>query len=219
VTAPALRLYGYWRSSSTWRVRIGLRLKGLAYETAPVNLLAGEQHAEAYAAINPLGMVPALEVTEDGRTVRLAQSLAILEWLEERFPSPPLLPAAPLARAKARQLAELVNSSIQPLHNQLVLQRVEAAGLDRKEWGSFWVRRGLAALEREAAGTAGRFLVGDAPTLADACLVPQLYAARRFGVEPAVYPTLARIEETCASLPAFREAHPDMQPDAHPAGG
>ena len=186
-------------------------------ETVPVDLLAGEQHAEAYAAVNPLGMVPALEVTEGGRTVRLAQSLAILEWLEERFPAPPLLPREPFARAKARQLAELVNSSIQPLHNQLVLQKVEAAGIARNDWGDFWVKRGLAALEREAAGSAGRFLVGDEPSLADVCLVPQLYAARRFGVDVAAYPTLARVEAACVDLPAFRESHPNTQPDARPA--
>lgn len=217
MSAPALKLHGYWRSTSTWRVRIGLHLKGLRFETAPVDLLAGEQHAAGFAAINPLGMVPALEVTEGGRTVRLAQSMAILEWLEERFPSPPLLPRDALARAKARQLAEIVNSSIQPLHNQLVLQRVEAGGLDRREWGSFWVKRGLAALEREAVASAGRFLVGDEPTVADACLVPQLYGARRFGVDPSAFPTLARIESTCADLPAFRAAHAEAQPDARPA--
>ena len=213
----ALKLHGYWRSTSTWRVRLGLHWKGVAFETVPVNLLAGEQHAAGYAAVNPLGMVPALEVTEGGRTVRLAQSMAILEWLEERFPAPPLLPPEPFARAKARQLAELVNSSIQPLHNQLVLQRLEAAGIDRQEWGSFWVKRGLAALEREASASAGRFLVGDEVSFADVCLVPQLYGARRFGVDPAAYPTLARIESTCADLPAFRAAHPDRQPDARPA--
>ena len=109
------------------------------------------------------------------------------------------------------------NSSIQPLHNQLVLQKLEAAGIDRRDWGSFWVKRGLAALEREAASSAGRFLVGDEASLADVCLVPQLYGARRFGVDPAAYPTLARIEGTCADLPAFRAAHPDRQPDAVPA--
>ena len=206
---PALRLYGYWRSTSSWRVRIGLAWKRLPYELVPVNLLAGEQHAASYGEVNPLGMVPVLEVAEGGRTARLAQSLAILEWLEERFPEPALLPRDPLARARARQLAEIVNSSIQPLHNQLVLQRIEAGGLDRREWGSFWVTRGLAALEREAAASAGRFLVGDEASVADVCLVPQLYAARRFGVDPARYPTLARVEATCADLPAFREAHAD----------
>jgi maleylpyruvate isomerase len=206
---PSLRLYGYWRSTSSWRVRIGLAWKRLPYEHRAVNLLAGEQHAPAYGEVNPLGMVPALEVTEGGRTVRLCQSLAILEWLEERFPAPALLSRDPWARARARQLAEIVNSSIQPLHNQLVLQRIEAGGLERQEWGRFWVTRGLAALEREAAASAGRFLVGDEVSLADVCLVPQLYAARRFGVEPAMYPTLARIEATCADLPAFREAHAD----------
>lgn len=209
MTTPSVELYGYWRSTSTWRVRIALFWKGVSFRTHPVDLLAGEQQGEGYAAINPLGMVPALEVTDGDRTMRLAQSMAIVEWLEERFPAPPLLPRDPPGRARARQLAEIVNSSIQPLHNQLVLQRLEAAGIDRKEWAGFWVRRGLAALEREASSSTGRFLVGDEVSLAEVFLVPQLYAARRFGVDPTAYPTLSRIESRCAELEAFRAAHAD----------
>ncbi|WP_373046672.1 maleylacetoacetate isomerase [Vulgatibacter sp.] len=207
-----MKLYGYWRSSASWRVRIALAFKGLAYEYVPVHLVkdGGEQHGAAHQRRNPMEQVPVLEV--DG--VRLAQSMAILEYLEETHPAPALLPAAPFARAKARQLAEVINAGIQPLQNLGVIQQVKALGSDEKAWAAHWIRKGLAALEVEAAESAGRFLVGDAPSFADVCLVPQLYASRRFGIDPADYPTLARIEATCAALEPFAKAHADAQPDA-----
>lgn len=208
-----MKLHGYWRSGASWRVRIALAWKELPYTYLPVHLVrdGGEQHQDAYLARNPMAQVPLLEL-EDGRT--LTQSLAILEYLEEAHPTPALLPADPFLRAKARQLAELVNSGIQPLQNLGTLQRIDAFGGDRKAWAKHWIERGLGALEREAAALAGTYCVGEAVSFADLCLIPQLYAARRFEVDVGAYPTLARVESTCAALPAFQAAHPDAQPDA-----
>jgi len=213
-----VRLYSYWRSSSAWRVRIGLGLKGIAFEIAAVNLLAGEQFSEAHRARSPLGQVPVLEVEEGGRTLRLVQSMAILEWLDERFPEPPLLPPDLAGRARVRALAEHVNSGIQPLQNSLPLQMLkEKLPGYEKEWARFHIAAGLAALERAVGdGGAGRFCHGDAPGLADCYLVPQLGNARRHGVELAPYPLLRRIEEACLALAPFQAAQPDRQPDAPP---
>ncbi len=212
-----LRLYSYWRSSSSWRVRIGLGLKGVPFEIVPVNLLAGEQHEAAHRARNPTGQVPVLQVEEDGQVRHLVQSLAILEWLEERLPAPPLLPPDLPGRARVRALAEHVNSGIQPLQNAVVLKRVgELVPGGARDWAAEWNRRGLDALEVAVRSGAGRFCHGDAPGLADLYLVPQLHSARRFGVDLAPYPTLRRIDEACAALAAFQTAHPDRQPDAPP---
>jgi maleylpyruvate isomerase len=214
-----LTLFSFWRSSSAWRVRIGLALKGLPYAYEAVNLLAEVQHAPEHRARSPFGHVPVLEVQEEGRTVRLVQSMAILHWLEERFPSPPLLPADPLGRARVRALAEHVNSSIQPLQNTVVLKAVKELGPPgaAKAWAHRFIRDGLVSLELAVSdGGAGRFCHGDAPGLADCYLVPQLYNARRYEVDLAPFPTLRRIEEACAALPAFHAAHPDRQPDAAP---
>lgn len=213
-----LRLYTFWRSSSSWRVRIGLALKGLGHELRPVNLAAGEQFEEAHRSRSPLFHVPVLEVEEDGRTLRLVQSMAILEWLDERFPDPPLLPADVDGRARVRALAEHVNSGIQPLQNAIVLKmlREKIVGWDR-EWARLHIARGLEGLERAVNdGRAGRFCHGDAPGLADCYLVPQLYNARRYGVDVAPFSTLRRIEEACNTLAPFQSAHPDRQPDAPP---
>ncbi|MGA9522478.1 MAG: maleylacetoacetate isomerase [Myxococcaceae bacterium] len=210
-----MKLYGYWRSSSSWRVRIALNLKGLRYDFIPVNLAEGEQHANAYRAINPAGMVPMLEVEESGTTVRLAQSIAILEYLEERHPSPALLPQHPYLRARTRMLAEHMNSSIQPLHNLKVLQYVEQVlHGERKAFAAHWIDEGLRSLQQLADETAGTWLVGEHPTFADACLIPQLYAARRFGVDLSPYGLLLRVEATANEHPAFVAAHADKQPDA-----
>jgi len=218
-----MKLYDYWRSSSAWRVRIGLHIKGVAYERHAVNLIApgptgGEQHAPAYTSLNPLGQVPLLELEAgeagDSPIRHIAQSMAILEFLDERFPQPPLLPADPLLRARARQLAEMVNAGIQPLQNLSTTEHVkhELSG-DAGAWCRHFVPRGLAALEAISAQTAGAFLIGETVTLADVYLVPQLYAARRFSVDLSVLPTLLRVEATCAALPAFIAAHPDQQPE------
>jgi maleylpyruvate isomerase len=211
-----VKLYGYWRSSASWRVRIALEYKGLPYEYVGVHLVegGGRQHGEEHRARNPMRQVPVLEVTSGGETHRLAQSMAIFEWLEETHPQPALLPRDPFARAKVRQLAEICNSGIQPLHNLAVLQQLKSVGADEKAWALHFVTRGLIGLEALAATTAGDYCVGDAVSFADACLVPQLYAARRFSVDLEAFPTLLRIEAALAELPAFRRAHADAQPDA-----
>lgn len=207
-----MRLYSYWRSSCSYRVRIALAWKGIEHEIVPVHLARGEQNDETFRAKSPSRQVPLL-VTDEGD--ELAQSIAILEYLEERFPSPPLLPSGAAPRARARQLAEIVNSGIQPLQNLFVTQELERQGVDASAWSVLHIRRGLEAYEAVARTTAGRFSIGDAPTLADACLVPQLYNARRYHIDvKADFPLLARIDAECAALPAFAGAHPDRQPDA-----
>lgn len=215
-----MKLYSYWRSSCSWRVRIALNLKGLAYTYEAVHLLkdGGQQNTEAYRAVSPLRTVPTLELEEGGVVRRLSQSLAILEYLEERYRTPALLPADPLLRARARMLSEMVNSGIQPLQNLSVLQLVksELKG-DDKAFAAHWNMRGLAGLEAAVKETAGTYCLGETVSFADIFLVPQLYSARRFGVDLTPYPTLTRIEAACEKLPAFQAAHPDRQPDAAPA--
>lgn len=210
-----LTLYSYWRSSSSYRVRIALGLKRLAYEYVPVHLVrdGGEQHWAGFRQRNPLGQVPVLEWA-DGRA--LTQSLPIIEYLDELHPQPPLLPQEPFWRAHARMLAEIINAGIQPLQNLSVLQYVEGQcpGIDRHDWAHHFIAKGLDAVEHNARGHAGTFLVGDTPSLADVCLIPQLYSARRFGIQPDAFPTLMRVEEQCMQLEAFRAAHPARQPDA-----
>jgi maleylpyruvate isomerase len=207
-----VKLYNYWRSSASWRVRIALAYKGIAYEYVPVNILpaVGEQRADSYRAINPMTQVPTL-VLDDGR--QLSQSMAILEYLEELAPKPSLLPADPYLRARARQLAELVNSGIQPFQNLPTLKLFSDGGLDPKKVAADFIARGLAAMEASAQPHAGAFLVGDQPSFADVCLVPQLNAARRFELDVAQWPLLARVEEACLKLAAFQNAHADRQPD------
>ena len=214
-----LTLYAYWRSSATWRVRIGLRLKDLDCTIEPVHLLrdGGQQHAAAYASLNPQQLVPLL--MHGHRAVR--QSLAILEYLEEAWPAtPPLLPATARERARVRGLAQLVACDIHPLNNLRVLQYLEReweVPQERREtWVRHWIGEGLAAFEALVAQdpATGAFCHGDGPGLADCCLVPQLYNARRFGMDPAQWPTLSRIDRACLALPAFRDTAPEAQPDA-----
>ena len=213
-------LYDYWRSSSAWRVRIALHFKGIAFERRVVNLIkdGGEQHTDAFRTLNPLGQVPVLVTEEKDGARTITQSMAIIGYLEETVPVPPLLPADPWLRARARQLAEIVNAGTQPLQNLTVLDHVEAQGLDREAWARHFIASGLAALEAASQETEATFLVGDAPSIADLYLVPQLYNARRWKVDLAPYPTLVRVDATCAGLPAFVAAHPDAQSDARPAG-
>jgi maleylacetoacetate isomerase len=213
----ALRLYSYWRSSASHRVRIALQLKGLDYEYVPVHLATdgGAQHSAAYRALNPQSRVPALE-TADGV---LTQSMAIMEWLEETYPDPPLLPATAAERARVRSMAQLMVADVQPLQNLSVTNYLheklhqDEAAIDA--WRRAWVGRGLAALEdmleREAPGD---FCVGAQPTLADACLLPQCASAHRFGVDMSAYPRIARIEKACNAIGAFQRAAPAAQPDA-----
>ena len=213
-----MRLYGYFRSSAAYRVRIALNLKGLAHETVAVHLLrdGGEQHQPAYRALNPQGLVPSLAT--DGAV--LTQSLAIIEYLEEIRPEPRLLPGTPLDRARIRALALAVAADLHPLNNLRVLAYLRDALGQTEEgvgrWYRHWIAIGLTALEAMVAGDrrTGAFCQGDQPTLADVCLVPQLANARRFAADLAGYPTLVAIDARCRALPAFRAAAPEAQPDA-----
>ena len=206
-----MKLHSYWRSSCSYRVRIALAYKGLEYRYAGVDLRSADAIG-AFTARNPLRQVPVLEL-DDGTC--LTQSLPIVEYLEEIRPEPALLPPEPVARAQARALAEIVNSGTQPLQNVFVLDTLEAQyGGDRQRWARMFVERGLAALETQARETAGTFLVGDAVTIADVWLIPQLYNARRLALPCDSYPTLQRVAATCDELPAFAAAAPERQPDA-----
>jgi maleylacetoacetate isomerase len=204
----SLVLYDYWRSSASYRVRIALNLKGADYERVPIDLLDGAQGEEAYRTRNPQGLVPMLEA--DGE--RLTQSLAIISWLDAQFPDPPLMPDDPGERAHVLALALIVAADIHPLNNLRVLKRLARLGVEqeaRDDWYRHWVGLGFDALEALAAPRAGRFLFGDEATLADVCLVPQMYNARRFDLPLAAYPTLVRADAAAAALDAFAAAHPD----------
>ena len=211
-----MKIYGYFRSSAAYRVRIALNLKGLAPERVFVHLREGAQLAAGYLALNPQGLVPML-VADDGTV--LTQSLAIVEWLDETHPEPPLLPGSAADRARIRAIALAIACDIHPLNNLRVL-RYLAGPLAvpepaRDTWYRHWCDVGLAALETQLAREAatGRYCHGDAPTLADVCLVPQLANARRLSVDLTRYPTLLRIDEACNLLPAFADAAPARQPD------
>ncbi len=210
-----LVLHNYWRSSASQRVRIGLGLKEKAFDYVVVNIVKADQFVDAYRAKNPMSQVPTLEITEDDGSVRsVNQSLSILEYLNERFPEPPILPADLWLRARCRGLAEIVNSGIQPLQNLTTTNQVKAIGGDAVVWPKKFIADGLAAFERATADISGAFCVGDHPTIADCCLIPQLTSARRFGVDTTPFPRLLAIEERCLALPAFANAAPDRQPDA-----
>lgn len=215
-----LRLYTYFRSSAAYRVRIALALKGLAYESVPVHLMrdGGQQHQSAYRALNPAGLVPALQ--DNGATI--TQSMAILEYLEELHPEPALLPPSALGRARVRALAQAVACDIHPLNNLRVLNYLDKPlGHDqatRDAWYRHWVDAGFRAIETMLAGSGatGRFCHGDQPGLADICLVPQVANAARVNTDMAPYPTIVRIHAECQKLPAFQKALPQNQPDAEP---
>ena len=212
-----LKLYGYWRSSAAYRVRIALNLKGLDYEQVPVHLArdGGEQHRPEYAATNPQRLVPVLQHGQ--RLIR--QSLAIIEYLDELWPDPPVLPVAPRDRARARALALLVACDIHPLNNLRVLQYLEreysAPLSEREAWIRHWIEDGFAAFEAMLVEdlSRGEFCEGESPGIADCCLIPQVYNARRFGVSLDPYPNIRRIEAACLALPAFDAARPERQPD------
>jgi maleylpyruvate isomerase len=217
-SATQLVLHNYFRSSSAYRVRIALGLKGLPYEYLSVHLNrnGGEQFQPAFSARNPQQLVPVLS---DG-VLDIGQSLAIIEYLDEAWPAAPLLPATPGERARVRQLALAMACDIHPLNNLRVLKYLTGPmGLDeaaKNAWISHWHRIGLAALEADLVRDEqrGRYCVGDTPTMADCCLVPQLFAARRFGMDLTPFPTLLAIDAACQELPAFQQAHPARQPDS-----
>jgi maleylacetoacetate isomerase len=201
-------LHDYYRSSAAYRVRIALNLKGVDYRSAPINLLESEQQKQAYRSLNPQGFVPTLEV--DGRA--LTQSIAIIAWLEATYAEPRLLPADPFDAAHVRAMALLIACDIHPLNNLRVLKRLSGMEIDqagRDDWYRHWVREGFTALEALAGRSAGRFLFGDSPTLADVCLVPQMFNARRFNVELDAFPTLVAADSEANRLEAFAAAHPD----------
>ncbi|NNF50831.1 MAG: maleylacetoacetate isomerase [Gammaproteobacteria bacterium] len=214
-----IRLYGYWRSSAAYRVRIALNLKGLEYEQAAVHLVrdGGEQRKPEYLALNPQGRVPLLE--HDG--VYLSQSLAIIEYLDEMFEQPPLLPSDAHGRARVRSLAQLVACDMHPLNNLGVLTYLKSElGADEekvKDWYRHWIEVGFAALERrlESEDATGDYCHGARPGIADLCLVPQVYNARRFNVDMSGYPRIADIDAACMTLSAFQQAAPERQPDAN----
>jgi maleylacetoacetate isomerase len=209
-----MQLYTYFRSSAAWRVRIALALKNLSTEHVAIHLTrnGGEQKLPAFRQKNPLGVVPVLEL-DDGTL--LTQSLAIIEWLEETHPDPPLLPADPVARAKVRAFALAIACDIHPLNNLRVLNYIGQDQAARDTWYRHWIAEGLAALEALLADAGpGPFCFGNAPGLADACLVPQVFNARRFSCPLEAYPGLLRAEAAALALPAFRDTAPDRQPDA-----
>jgi maleylpyruvate isomerase len=209
-----MKLHGYFRSSASYRVRIALNLKGLRAEHLPHHLRKGEQRDPAYLALNPQGLVPTLQ--DDSGEI-ITQSLAIIEWLDETHPEPPLLPNDPLRRAKVRALAMALACDTHPVQNLKVLARLRELGLPDEQvtgWAAWANREGLAPCETLIANEPGPFCFGSAPTVADLCLVPQLANARRFGVDLAAFPRLLRAEAAAKDLKAFADAAPDRQPDA-----
>ena len=213
-----MKLYTFFRSSASYRVRIALNLKGLDYEQAPIHLRrgGGEQLKPAYKAINPQALVPALE--DDGQI--FSQSLAIIEYLEERYPKPPLLPSDAAERAVVRSMALLIACEVHPIQNLRVLKHLKSdhkqSDDDTIRWARHWINLGFSALEQMIVSLTeqGAFCFGKTPTMADLCLVPQLANARRFGVDLGSHPKLLAIEAACMSLPPFAKAAPERQPDA-----
>ncbi|MEJ7935370.1 maleylacetoacetate isomerase [Sphingobium sp. AN558] len=209
-------LHGYWRSSAVYRVRIALGLKAVAFDQVAHDLLAGEQRDPAYRAIAPHGLVPALEV--DGAV--LIESPAILEWIDQRWPAPSLLPADPLAAATVRAMAALIACDIHPINNLRVLKALKhdlhATGEQIEAWTHRWIGEGFAALDSMIEAHGGTHAFGDGVTLADCYLVPQLYNARRSGLDLSPYPHLVEAGEAAERLPAVAAAHPDRQPGANP---
>lgn len=204
-----MKLYDYSKSSASYRVRIALNLKGLAYQSQTVSLLDGDQRGDNYLALNPSGLVPAL--IDNGKV--LTQSLAIIEYLEEAYPSPSILPADPVTRARCRAIALDIACDIHPLNNLRVLKHLTGtmghSEEEKLDWYLHWLRLGLAAVEKKVESHQTTFCCDEIPTLADICLIPQLFNARRFSLDLTPYPTLKEIEQRCQALSAFEQAHPD----------
>lgn len=217
-----LQLYSYWRSSAAYRVRIGLNLKGLRYETIPVHLVrdGGEQHGAEFRALNPQRLVPLL--MHGNRQMR--QSLAILEYLDETWPQPRLLPSPSRERQRVRAIAQTIACDVHPLNNLRVMQYFEntwqVPQSERDDWIRHWIVEGFEALEEMLVDhpATGTFCEGDIPSLADCCLVPQVYNARRYGVAMEAFPAISSIEQACLALPAFDAARPELQPDCPTVG-
>ncbi|XP_040916417.1 maleylacetoacetate isomerase isoform X2 [Toxotes jaculatrix] len=201
-------LHGYFRSSCSWRVRIAFALKGIEYDQVPVNLIkdGGQQLTKEYKTLNPMQQVPAVEI--DGIT--LSQSLAVIQYIDETRPAPRLLPADPKKRAQVRMISDLIASGIQPLQNLYVIQKI---GAEKVQWAQHFIDRGFQALEPLLKQTAGKYCVGDEISMADVCLVPQVYNAERFKVDVGQYPTIKRLNQTLLEIEAFKVSHPSCQPD------
>jgi len=201
-------LHGYFRSSCSWRVRIAFALKGIDYDQVPVNLIkdGGQQLTDQYKALNPMQQVPAVQI--DGIT--LSQSLAVIQYIEETRPGPRLLPTDPKKRAQVRMICDLIASGIQPLQNLYVIQKI---GAEKMQWAQHFIERGFQALEPILKETAGTYCVGDEISMADICLVPQVYNAERFKVNVGQFPTIKRLNETLVEVEAFKMSHPSCQPD------
>jgi len=211
-----LTLYSAWRATAPYRTRIGLALKGVSYDYVPIDLIAGEQREPEYRAVNRQGLTPALDLG-DGQV--LTQSLAILEWLEDTRPEPALLPKEPLDRATVRAMALIVACDIHPLNNTRVGRELHRRGVDPdgiKAWSQRWIKDGFDTLEPMIARHGKGFAFGETPTLADCCLIPQVYSANRFEVDLSPYPAIRAVNERAAAHPAFQAAHPNKQPDAKP---
>jgi maleylacetoacetate isomerase/maleylpyruvate isomerase len=210
-----ITLYSAWRATAPYRVRIGLNLKGVAYDYHALDLVAGDQHKAEYRAVNPQRLTPALDLG-DGSDI-LTQSLAILEWLDETHPEPAILPKDPMDRLRVRAMADIIACDIHPLNNTRVIRALGAmqVGQPRQaQWMERWMSDGFSTLEPMIAKYGKGFAFGDTPTIADCCLVPQVYSARRFKIDLEPYPAIRAAAEACAELPAFIAAHPDNQPDA-----
>jgi maleylacetoacetate isomerase len=212
----AYTLYSAWRATAPYRLRIGLKLKGVDYDYVPIDLIAGQQREPAYRAVNPQGLTPALDI---GGQV-LTQSLAILEWLDETRPEPAILPKDPLDRAAVRAMALVVACDIHPLNNTRVGRELHKRGVDAdgiKAWSQRWIKDGFDTLEPMIARHGKGFAFGESPTIADCCLIPQVYSANRFEVDLSAYPAIRAVNDRAAEHPAFQAAHPNSQPDAKPA--
>lgn len=201
-------LHGYFRSSCSWRVRIAFALKGIEYDQVPVNLIkdGGQQLTDQYKAVNPMRQVPAVNI--DGVTI--SQSLAIIQYIDETRPGPPLLPADPKKRAQARMICDIISSGIQPLQNLYVIQKV---GAEKVQWAQHFINRGFEALETILKETAGTYCIGNEISMADICLVPQVYNADRYKVDLNKFPEIRRINQTLLEHEAFKVSHPSCQPD------
>lgn len=209
-------LYSAWRATAPYRVRIGLALKGVAYDYSPVDLIRGDQRAPAYQAVNRQKLTPALDLG-GGRI--LTQSLSILEWLEEEYPEPPILPKTPLERQAVRAMSLLIACDIHPLNNTRVGRKLHQIGIDQAgilDWTQGWIKEGFDALEPMIATYGDGFAFGATPTIADCCLIPQVYSANRYEVDLSPYPSIRAVAERAADHPAFQASHPNKQPDAIP---
>ncbi|RYH16318.1 maleylacetoacetate isomerase [archaeon] len=211
VDKPVYTLYHYFRSSCSWRVRMALLHKNIPCNYVHVNILKGEHHSEEHLARNPLGYVPVLQIDDPVTNTSnfIAESTAIIQYLEDMHPLPPLLPGDALQRAHIRQLVEIVNAGTQPLQNMGVMKKHSADVDEQKIWNAHWIAKGLHAFETLASKSAGRYCVGDEITMADFFLVPQCYNARRFGIDMANYPLLERIDKDLSEMPNYQDAHPD----------